>query len=180
MKPADRPAWLFAALCAVAALGLGAYYAWIRATRFAPGADVVTGALPQLPAAPSGTARPDLRPLTAAGRARGPGRRSVSRPDATGPPDPQDPLPAQRARRPLREARADRLPGSRPASLRREPACEAVHFAAGRGICLSADRGVFTTYAAEILDARFAPLLTLPAQGGPSRCRVSGTARSRR
>jgi len=51
--------------------------------------------------------------------------------------------------------------------------CEAVHFAAGSGICLSADRGSITTYAAQIFDASFASRFTLPLRGGPSRTRVS-------
>ncbi len=51
--------------------------------------------------------------------------------------------------------------------------CEAVYFAGGNGICLTADRGVFTTYAARIFDANFATRFTLPLKGGPSRTRVS-------
>ena len=32
--------------------------------------------------------------------------------------------------------------------------CEVVHVSGGHGICLSADRGVFTTYAATLFDAK--------------------------
>ena len=64
-------------------------------------------------------------------------------------------------------------PGAGPRRFVGTSSCEAVHFAGGRGICLTADRGVFTTFAAEILDAGFAPRLTVPLKGGPSRCRVS-------
>jgi hypothetical protein len=51
--------------------------------------------------------------------------------------------------------------------------CESVHFTGGHGICLSANRGVFTTYAAQIFDTRLRALYTIPLNGGPSRSRVS-------
>lgn len=53
-------------------------------------------------------------------------------------------------------------------------ACEVVYVSGGHGICLSADRGVFTTYAASLFDARtFAVTATMPLKGIPSRARVS-------
>ena len=51
--------------------------------------------------------------------------------------------------------------------------CEVVYFANGSGICLQADRGVFTTYAATLFDSNFAARATFPLHGGPSRARVS-------
>ncbi len=51
--------------------------------------------------------------------------------------------------------------------------CEVVHFAAGQGICLQADRGVFTTYDALLFDANFNTRFQIPLPGGPSRTRVS-------
>jgi hypothetical protein len=51
--------------------------------------------------------------------------------------------------------------------------CEAVHFTGGHGICLTADRGVFTTYAAQLFDTKLKPLFKIPLNGGPSRSRVS-------
>ncbi len=51
--------------------------------------------------------------------------------------------------------------------------CEAVHFTGGHGICLTADRGVFTTYAALLFDSKLKPLFNIPLNGGPSRARVS-------
>ena len=51
--------------------------------------------------------------------------------------------------------------------------CEVVYFANGSGICLQADRGVFTTYAATLFDSNFAIRATFPLHGGPSRARVS-------
>jgi hypothetical protein len=52
--------------------------------------------------------------------------------------------------------------------------CEAVYVAGGRGICLSADRGMITTYAAKLFDAKTFQILTeFPLKGVPSRCRMS-------
>ena len=55
--------------------------------------------------------------------------------------------------------------------------CERVHFAKGNGICLSAKRGVITTFAAQIFDSDFRVHHTLPLQGLPSRTRVSPDGR---
>lgn len=51
--------------------------------------------------------------------------------------------------------------------------CEAVHFSGGRGICMSADRGVFTTYAAHLFDNNMNETVKLPLEGVPSRTRVA-------
>lgn len=52
--------------------------------------------------------------------------------------------------------------------------CEVVHVAGDRGLCLSADRGVITTYEARIFDtATQAILHRFPLEGLPSRCRVA-------
>jgi hypothetical protein len=55
--------------------------------------------------------------------------------------------------------------------------CDRVHFAAGRGVCLTARRGVFTRYEAFVFDAAFQPLHTMPLRGTPSRARVSTDGR---
>lgn len=55
--------------------------------------------------------------------------------------------------------------------------CERVSFAAGRGICLEADRGIFTTYKAVIYGAAFNPIHTVKLAGSPSRTRVSPDGR---
>ncbi|MGH2667656.1 MAG: TolB-like translocation protein [bacterium] len=55
------------------------------------------------------------------------------------------------------------------ASLR----CERVHMAAGRGVCLTADRGIFTTYGAVLFDRTFKPVAELPLVGAPSRLQVA-------
>jgi hypothetical protein len=51
--------------------------------------------------------------------------------------------------------------------------CDRVHFAAGHGLCLVADRGVFTTYRAYTFSADFAPRYTFPLGGIPCRARLS-------
>jgi hypothetical protein len=56
-------------------------------------------------------------------------------------------------------------------------ACEVAHYSAGYGVCLTADRGMYTTYTAKIFDASFRVLHTIPINGIPSRCRVSPDGR---
>lgn len=55
--------------------------------------------------------------------------------------------------------------------------CEVVHVAGGRGICLVADRGVFTRYRADIFDSSFQVTASLPLSGVPSRTRLSPDGR---
>jgi hypothetical protein len=58
-----------------------------------------------------------------------------------------------------------------------EFSCERVSFAADRGICLSADRGVVNSYRAILFDKQFKPFATIPLDGSPSRTRVSADGR---
>lgn len=51
--------------------------------------------------------------------------------------------------------------------------CERVYATAQDAICLSADRGVVTTYKAQLLDASWSPVRDLPLTGAPSRARLS-------
>src|SRR5262249_22186193 len=52
--------------------------------------------------------------------------------------------------------------------------CEVAHVAGGRGICLAANRGLFTTYAAKLFDAQNLKIIgEFPLKGVPSRCRMS-------
>jgi hypothetical protein len=52
--------------------------------------------------------------------------------------------------------------------------CDVAHVAGGRGICLAADRGLLTTYAAKLFDAKtFKIIAEFPLKGVPSRCRMS-------
>jgi hypothetical protein len=55
--------------------------------------------------------------------------------------------------------------------------CERVHFAAGAGLCLSANRGVITTYHAQLFDSSQTPGHATPLGGVPSRARVSPDGR---
>jgi hypothetical protein len=52
-------------------------------------------------------------------------------------------------------------------------ACERVDYAAGRGVCLQAARGVTTQYAAVVFDDQFRPAYNVPLAGIPSRVRVA-------
>jgi hypothetical protein len=64
----------------------------------------------------------------------------------------------------------DAAAGSRvPTSL----ACDRVHYAAGRGVCLIADRGVVTTYRAVTFDDTFTPRHEIPLPGVPSRVQMA-------
>lgn len=51
--------------------------------------------------------------------------------------------------------------------------CQSVHFAAGRGLCLTANWSSLATYSAHGFDADFKELFTIPLKGSPSRVRVS-------
>jgi hypothetical protein len=55
--------------------------------------------------------------------------------------------------------------------------CDRVYFAGGQGVCLTADRGVITTYSAVFSGGDFKPRRTIPLEGIPSRTRVSPDGR---
>jgi hypothetical protein len=55
--------------------------------------------------------------------------------------------------------------------------CERVHFAAGIGLCLSANRGAVTTFSAHVFGPDFRVRHTLPLKGIPSRARVAPDGR---
>lgn len=56
-------------------------------------------------------------------------------------------------------------------------ACERVHYRAGRGACLQADRGVVTTYRVVVFDRDFQLRHARPLAGAPSRVRLSADGR---
>jgi hypothetical protein len=58
-----------------------------------------------------------------------------------------------------------------------EFACERVSYAAGHGICLQADRGMFTTYRAQFFDSALRATHTVKLAGSPSRTRLSSDGR---
>jgi len=64
-----------------------------------------------------------------------------------------------------------------PERYRTELRCDRVHFAKAVGICLSANRGVITTFAAQIFGPDFQVRQSLPLKGVPSRARVSPDGR---
>jgi len=51
--------------------------------------------------------------------------------------------------------------------------CERVYFAAGTGVCLTAERGMTTSYRAELFDQSFHTRHQVPLTGVPSRTRVA-------
>ncbi len=61
-----------------------------------------------------------------------------------------------------------------PTKFHPDLSCDAVHASGGRGLCLSADRGVVTTYTAYVFDTlKHEVLGEFPLGGAPSRTRVS-------
>ena len=55
--------------------------------------------------------------------------------------------------------------------------CDRVSFAAGNGICLQTERGMFTTYKAVLFNERMQPRHTIKLEGSPSRTRISSDGR---
>lgn len=55
--------------------------------------------------------------------------------------------------------------------------CERVHFSVDRGVCLTANRGVFTTYKAIVFNSDLQRLHEFPLNGFPSRVRVAPDGR---
>jgi hypothetical protein len=58
-----------------------------------------------------------------------------------------------------------------------ELTCERVHFAADRGVCLTAETALVPTYTARLFNEHFEPLSTIPLTGPPSRARMSPNGR---
>jgi hypothetical protein len=56
-------------------------------------------------------------------------------------------------------------------------ACDRVSYAAGRGICLQTERGMFTTYKAVLFDETMQPRHSIKLEGSPSRTRISADGR---
>jgi hypothetical protein len=55
--------------------------------------------------------------------------------------------------------------------------CERLSFAGGRGLCLQADRGVFTTYKAVLFDRTLTATGSMRLDGSPSRTKISADGR---
>ena len=64
-----------------------------------------------------------------------------------------------------------------PIRYRTELRCERVHYARGAGLCLSANRGVITTFSAQIFGPDLRVRYSFPLKGVPSRARVSPDGR---
>jgi hypothetical protein len=155
-----KPNRIFALLCLVSAITLAAYILWTR-TRSVDNAAGVATAENASPATastpPAGAAKDGGEPVT---------------PENKGPKqiffryNGADSHYGQLAFAPY-----ERL--SQPNFIE-NLSCEAAYVAGGRGICLSANRGLFTTYAAKLFDAKtFKVIGEFPLKGVPSRCRMS-------
>jgi hypothetical protein len=66
-------------------------------------------------------------------------------------------------------------PGASPLSV--PFVCDRVSFAAGHGICLQTERGMFTTYKAVLFDETMQARHSIKLQGSPSRTRISSDGR---
>lgn len=168
-----RPVLIFSALCAIAVVALAAYFNHVSDRRSAPPVrpPVQTATIDPPPAAPapaeSATA-PETGVHTATTAAA---EKQAATPSA---------VPRQIF---FRHNGVDSHYGAvayvDPAKLEDVRfidalQCEVVHVSGGRGICLTADRGVFTTYAANLFDATtFEVSSQFPLKGIPSRSRVS-------
>ena len=169
-----RPNRIFAALCLASVINLAAYILWAR-TR---GADNAAGATKSasLTEAPATGPATDARPLPAADAH---GTKSGGGSVASGG-DAQNNV-ARRIffRHNGVDGNYGRLAFAAPERLDQPHfietlSCEAAHVAGGRGICLAADRGLLTTYAAKLFDAKtFKIIAELPLKGVPSRCRMA-------
>lgn len=163
-----RPNRIFAALCLASVITLAAYILWAR-TR---GADNAAGATKSssLTEATGISSSTDARPLPAAAEERGTKADGAAQNKVSG-------------RIFFRYNGVDgnygRLAFAAPERLDQPRfidtlSCEVAHVAGGRGICLAADRGLLTTYAAKLFDAKtFKVIAELPLKGVPSRCRMS-------
>jgi hypothetical protein len=62
-----------------------------------------------------------------------------------------------------------------PEQIRYAPkvSCDRLYFAAGNGVCLASDRGVFTSYSAVMFDEQLQPGWSITLSGIPSRVRIS-------
>jgi len=172
---------IFLALCIVAVLLVGAYVAHVKQRLVAPAGNVASVPASQAPA----SAPPENTPATTAAQsspaASEPAAPPLTTPAALTPP--ATTVPGNPQRLFFRSTDVQQHYGSVAwvdiaklhevhfvDSLR----CEVVYVAGARGICLSADRGVFTTYAASLFDARtFHVSGAFPLKGIPSRARVS-------
>jgi hypothetical protein len=182
-RPNLRPNHIFALLCLASAITLAAYI-FLARTR---GADNTAGATERLSqpieaSSPATGATTGASPLPAAAEAPGTkvGGDTATSSDAVAPDNAKNKASKQVFFRyngvddhygRLAFAPYERL--DQPSFID-SLSCEVAYVAGGRGICLAARRGVFTTYAAKLFDAKTFKILTeFPLKGVPSRCRMS-------
>jgi hypothetical protein len=172
-----RPNRIFAALCLASVITLAAYVLWARTRGVDNTAGASNGAASLTEATPATDLKTDAGPLPGATEAQG---------TKTGgePATPSGAAPNKTSRQiffryngvdgnygRLAFAPYERLDQPR---FVETLSCEVAHVAGGRGICLAANRGLFTTYAAKLFDAKtFKVIAEFPLKGVPSRCRMS-------
>lgn len=156
-----RPNRIFTALCLASAITLAAYILWARTRGVDNTAGAPSSAASLIEAAPATGSASDVRPLPAATDQNQTSKRIFFRYTGV-------------------DSNYGRLAFALYERLDNQPrfveslSCEVAHVAGGRGICLAANRGLFTTYAAKLFDAKtFKIIAEFPLKGVPSRCRMS-------
>jgi hypothetical protein len=164
-----RPNRIFAALCLASVITLAAYILWARTRGVDNTAGASNGAASLTEATPATGLTTDARTLPGATEAHG-----TKAGDAQNKTSRQiffryNGLDGNYGR--LAVAPYGRLDQPR---FVETLSCEVAHVAGGRGICLTANRGIFTTYAAKLFDAKtFKVIAEFSLKGVPSRCRMS-------
>jgi hypothetical protein len=172
-----RPNRIFAGLCLASVITLAAYILWAKTRGVNNTAGAPKSAASLTEATPATGLTADARPL--------PGATEARETKAGGEPaTPSDAAPNKTSRRIFFryngvDGNYGRLAFAPYESLDQPRfietlSCEVAHVAGGRGICLAANRGLFTTYAAKLFDAKtFKVIAEFPLKGVPSRCRMS-------
>ncbi len=170
MREIGTRGWLFALLC-VASIGLSAAYTWTSV------ASAPTLAPTSLPPATTGPRPPQPAGEPSFATVPEPARRHT-KPAAASTHEPAAYLLVRHTAldQSYGALAIDSLDGESPRTATALH-CDRVHFAAGRGVCLEAERGAVTTYAAVLFDSAFHVSARIPLAGPPSRTRVSPDGR---
>ena len=197
-----KPVLVFSALCAAAVVAVGGYLVHAKQRLAQPGgaAAASTAAVEPVPvaAAPAGPAASTLAAAPPPADAADAADTASTQPAAAAASSAQPASPATATRSAatatttagrvfFRHTGMDEhygqlawREGARGGQARFVPQlrCEVAHVSGGRGMCLTAERGVITTYSAKVFDAAtFAVTAELPLPGIPSRTRVSRDGR---
>src|ERR1051325_6412146 len=178
MREIGRSGWLFALLCA-ASIGLSAAYIWTSAAStpaLAPTSLPSVTTVPT-PGQPAAAASPSPVAGDPAATAAAPAP-AITKHAPGGTHEPRASLLVRHTAldQSYGALAIESLDGESPRAA--TPLhCDRVYFAAGRGVCLEAERGAVTTYAAVLFDSAFHVSARIPLAGPPSRTRVSRDGR---